>query len=147
MEEKSENQAPDNENEPEEFNCDGIECDECEDYCECTFACMHSDIEDIQETVGKSFLVKDLQMLVLKLVLRALLLKFNSKQANEAIKNNLQEQLLSCVPNILKDAEEDVKKENLSEEALNQMKKDVSKILLDNLNEVFLPPEGIANNL
>jgi F420-0:gamma-glutamyl ligase-like protein len=81
-------------------------------------------------------------MLVLKLVLRALLLKFNSKPANEAIKCNISEQLLSCVPNILKGAEQEV-----SEEALTQMKKDVSKILLDSLNEVFLPPEGIANNL
>jgi hypothetical protein len=144
MEEKFENQEKPQE--PDD-NCDGVECCDCEEYVECSLDCLGCELEEVKETVGKSFLVKDLQMLVLKLVLRALLLKFNSKPANEAIKCNISEQLLSCVPNILKGAEQEVKEENLSEEALAQMKKDVSKILLDSLNEVFLPPEGITNNL
>jgi len=122
-------------------------CEGCDDYFDCTLNFLLCEVDEIKETVGKSFLCKDLQILTLKLVLRALLLKFNSKPANEGMKSNVKEQLMTVIPDVLKGAEEEVQKEEMSEENLAEMKKGVNDLLKETLDEIFMPPEGIANNL
>jgi len=134
--------------EPDSEECKKIEhCEDCPTYCFCTMDFLGCELQELKETVGKSFLRKDLQVLTLKLALRALLLKFNSKQANEGMKSNIREQLMMVVPKALKDAEEEVEKENMSEENLAEMKKGITTLLDETLDEIFMPPEGIANNL